>query len=396
MPAFDYRVETTLEDGVFKHGKLLVETEGTKYEIPLPVKTTPVKKITSNYETYPEFKLVNEVFHTIDAVDLRNAIYEDSPSFIDDIKLKQKFSDSGELDIVLLNYSETKPMTGLEAQEYVRAVDEVSDIISCPLQFPLLHALVDGEDADRIDDPFHNFKHTKENFLEEVEALDPQKPVMGTLSFMSDGRLTETIQLYDDFDVEMIGVDFYRENPTTVSDVGLGDVIGRLTALDLFDGTPLFAYNMNKSPFRSNSKIRRAENFAPVGMAFDILGGNHLGLEFPPSGDQQNFTVFDPDVAGYRRVPVSSVTEEWPVTIQSNIPPEKIASLQVDTANNLVSLINAEQIQMSLSGLRTRLEQGNQANFLKMKNGIDQTMQDAFEAVSKSYSGGSGPDFNDY
>jgi len=287
-------------------------------------------------------------------------------------------------------------MTGLEAQEYVRAIDEVSNIITCPLQFPLLHALADGEDVGQIDDPYHNFKHTKENFLEEVEALGSQKPVMATLSFMSDGRLTQTIQLYDDFDVGMIGVDFYRENPTTISDGPLGDIIGRLTALDMFDGVPLFAYNMNKSPFRTNSEIRRAENVAPVGMAFDILGGNYLGLEFPPSGDQQNFTVFDPDVAGYRRVPVSDVVEEWPVPIQSNISPEQVESLQVDTANNLVSLINAEQIQMSLSNLRARREQGNEANFIKMKAGIDQTMQDAFEAALSSYTGGSDPDYNDY
>jgi hypothetical protein len=127
MEKFSYKPRTTLEDGIFNHGKCELPIDGDILDIPLPVKTIPANKCTASDDVYPEYKQINEVYHSIDSFDLRNAIYEDNPGFIDSIKQKQMYSDPGQLDLVLLDYDETKPMTGMEAQEFVRAIDEVSE-----------------------------------------------------------------------------------------------------------------------------------------------------------------------------------------------------------------------------------------------------------------------------
>lgn len=396
MGEYTYSIDRVDEDGIFNHGTLNLNTGGKTYNIPLPAKTIPVKHCSAERDIYSEFKHINEVYHTIDSIDLRNAIYEEQPSFVDDIKQKLKYSDPDQLDLVLLNYAETKVMTPLEAQEFVRAVDEVSDIITCPLQFPLLHALVDDEPVDAIDDPFHYFKTTKENFLEEAAALESSKPVMGSLSFLRTGRLNQLIQLYSDFNVEMFGVDFYREHPTSVIDGGLGVLIGHLSAFDLFEGSLMLAYNMARRPNRTSSPVKRAENFAPVGMGFDLLCGNHLGLEYVPEDDQTNYWVFDPDVAGYQPIGVDSVIQDWPVTVQSSILPEQVAEFHPKTANKLIKLVNAEQMQSTLFELRGRLEGGDFSNFLDNKGGVDLRMTDAFQSALEAYQAGIGPGLDDY
>lgn len=395
MTGLEIRTQTSLQDGVFKHGKLKLKLQDSSWEIPLPAKTTPVKKITSTDDIYPEFKSINEVYQTIDSTDLRDLINGNDPAFVDSIKRKQKFSGDDELDLVLINYQDTQAMSELGAREFVKTIDDVSDVITSPLQTPLLHAVIDDDEDNPIDDPYHNYKITKENFLEEAAALNNGKPRMGTLSFLPNGKLNQLLQLYDDFDVEMLGVDFANENPTGCTD-RLGDVIGRITALDIFAGRAMFAYNVNKSPYRANATILSPENFAPAGMGFDIIGGNHLGLPYEPEGEQHNFSVFDPDVAGYRRIAVNAVVSEWPVTVQSNIPPERVASFQLRKANKLISLINSEQIQRTLNDLRDRIEQGNGSNFLKSKEGIGKPIQNAFEDIKRSYSGGAAPGVADY
>lgn len=396
MGEFTYSTEQVGKDGVFKFGDLYLETADDEFEIPLPVKTIPVRHSSSTNDIQPEYKLVNEVYHTIDAVDLRNAIYEEEASFIDDIKQKQKCSDPGQLDLVLLNYDETKPMTTMEAREFVRAMDEVSDVITCPLQFRLLHSLVEGEPVDSIDDPFQHFKITKENFLEEASTLKSAKPVMGSLSFLRTSQLNPLLQLYSDFNVEMLGVDFFREYPTSIIDEELGILIGRLSAYDLFDGSLMFAYNMQRHQYRKSSTIYRAENLAPVGMGFDILGGNHLPLEYVPEGDRSTYKLFDHDVSGYHSIGVKSVIEDWPVTVQSNILPEDVAEYQPRTANHLVKLVSVGQIQSSLFTLRTRLNDGHLANFLENNEGIDTQMTDAFKSALEAYQVGMDPGLDSY
>jgi hypothetical protein len=396
MGEFTYTIEQVEQDGIFNFGTLHLNTGNEEYEIPLPVKTIPTKHSSANNDIYPEYKLINEVFHTIDSVDLRNAIYEDEASFIDDIKRKQKYSDPGQLDLVLLHYNETKPMTTLEAQEYILAIEEVSDIITSPLQFRLLHSLVEREPVDAIDEPFEYYKITKENFLQEASALDSAKPTMGSLSFFQSGQLNRLVKLYEDFNVEMIGVDFNRENPTSAIDEDLGDFIGSLSAFDLYHGSLMFAYNMERHQYRKSSKIYRAENLAPVGMGFDILGGNHLSLRYEPEGERSTFKIFDPDIAGYRSIGVDNIVADWPVTVESSILPEDIADFQTETAADLIKLVNAGEIQNTLFTLQTRLDNGHLSNFLTNKKGMDAGMTEAFQSALKAYQSGIDPSPESY
>lgn len=369
--------------GVFKYGKLNVPGS----EVRLPAKTTRLKHVTDEDRPYESTWQINEVYQSVDRTSLRDAINGDGPNFLNSLRRKLKYAEEHHLNVVLIDYKESDVMSESEAREIIGIINKFSDVVTLPLQSQLLHAIVKDGKKYPVDDPFHNYKRTIENCLDVATELNSQKPIMGSLSFVREGLQNELLRTYDDFGVEIFGVDFVGKHPTGVRNE-VANLIGRITSLDLFDGTVMYAYNLSKCQYRRNSDVLSPQNLAPVGSGFDIVGDNHMGLGFQPEGERKNFTVFDLDVVGYRSIPVADLVNEWPTTVVSNISPERINSFNPTKAGQLIGLVNSEQLQLCLNQLGDRIEGGYVENFIENNEGISPSIESSFSRSREAYLGG--------
>lgn len=393
---FKYGVNTSTEGGLFTHGTF--ETNGVENSV--PAKAIPVKKLTQQDQIYETARGVAEVYHTVDTEKLE--AYSDSPdtpAFLHNLEAKQQHRHEDEVLFTFFGYTDTHAISEAEARSLAQLSASHSDVIIAPLQPQILKVIRrDKEPEEEYEQgAFPVYRSGIERFLEAVSDLDTSKPVMGVMPLLSDGQMNELLTLYEDFDVDMLCVNL--EGNTLLKEqnhVKLRQLIGRMSALRVFEGYLLYALNPPFPQYRQNETIRTAHNFVPVGMGFDVVGHNHIGLGYGPDGTRDNYNVYDTDVAGYKPVPVDDVVEEWPVTVMSRIDAERVADLGVNRASDVVDLISSEQLDRSFDELRDRIEQGNERNFLRSKEGIIEQMRSKFEATATAFENGANPSVGSY
>lgn len=409
MSRLTSKVATSVGDAIFKHGQFTIaDVARDGRDIgditnPLPTKSKPIDKLTGEDQIYETERTVAEVFKQVTTTNLEewkeyqasisndNASKIEPPAFIAQLKAKLRYRRDDEVVFTFLVITDTHDVSDSDARALAQIVNQHSDVFTPPIQQGLLSA-INGE-SEIAGDPFTIYRDGLNSYYEAATDINQSKPLMGTLPLLPHGKLHQLAVMYgQDFPIEILGVNLEGTKMTKEENQKeLRQLIGMLRSLGLYDGFLMYAINPSRCHYRHNQTIREAGDFPLAPMGFDIIGDNHLGLEYAPEGERENFNIFDSNPAGYQPVSADSPEDDWPVTIDSNIPSSRLAESRETRASELAGLISNEQMEFLFADFRSAIDDGNEMVFLRNKEGISEDMMVLFGKTAVAYGTGGEP-----
>lgn len=364
-----------------------------------PSKSIPVGLLESHESVLSQTKNVIETVQEVNSVKLHAAAGE-SKSLIDQgMEDKLSHLDGDEIKFCFWIYTDTFPISELDARMIVKLSEEYSDVITPPLQHGLLRAILyENEEAlvntsdEEVEDPANPdllrlYRIGVERFLE--AASDSNKMSMAPIPFLVDNIefMTDLITDYESYQsgLNALCFNFLRKKPTSPPNRdALGELVGHMRRLGYFNPTLKYAINIRHS-YPEEGNVRSAEDLALACMGFDIVGENHWR---PPnySGDfEVNFRGFERDALIYREVPnpKNQLRQFWPEKTAMDV--NDVLNAQRDRElRRLEKLFNAEQIELTMSELREDIELGKTRDFVNSHPGT-RSMRDTFTVIANTY-----------
>lgn len=386
--------DLSTDGGLFFSGTFDLDGENVHKTVQTPVKAIPVHHLTRKDKVTDSIRSVAEVYQKVDAAKLEESRTNGNPSFLNRVSKKLTHARDDEVIFTFWGYGDAHQITREEAQELVHLSQTYSDVVTPPLQPKLLSAITgsNGDDDEFPDTPFRAYKAGIEEFLRAVDRADVSKPLMGIIPFVKYGRAMELLELYDDFDIKILGFNFDGGKPTTDSRIDkLADLFANLSAKRELEGKLFYAVNPRPSFHKDGVEFHTAEDFAPAGMGFDIIGEDHSGPTFIPDEqpDIETCKIYDRELIAYKKVPLSELWMEWPYS--SEVSPDRVESASENKRRSLRRLTNSEQLQFTLEELRQAIDDGAEFEFLRSHDGITGDMRESFEEISSSVEDGMGP-----
>lgn len=315
-------------------------------------------------------------------------------------------TDPYDLVIYFFAYTDAFPLSKEEIHAFVELSKKYSDIITPPIQVPLLEMIlypeegeqpeIDSEDeaVENSSDPdyFQLYQTGVERYLEVVEgsgeAISAPVPLLND-HYQEVVDLLSTI-IEHSADIDMWTYNMIRRKPTAPKHRDYIQAIHNyLRRHGVFSPTLKYAINVRHSYATDEDDIRSAEDLALTGYGFDIIGENHWSP--PKSGSFQpepEARLFDQELGAYHAVPPVQryVNEIWPELEGSSFDPTSILHAANDNdLGRIQKPINAERLEILLSDLRSGIADGDTKEFIEKYEGMSRFLENSLNAMAENW-----------
>jgi len=343
-----------------------------EFDIELPVKANPINVITRKDTISPGVRDLAQVCVELGPADLEAYRSGKKPQALQNLEDKLQFSIDREAVVVIFKYQDGHQIGPHDMDTYVEIQDEYADIITAPVQSQLTDPLcpVIGDGRDELDrSPFKAVRSNVEQFVAALNRKEIDKPAMGVLPLLGPGHRRQVLQIYEDFGIELIAVDFQGKKPTTEEVyTWITDLISDLRKRGELGSYLLYALNHKKYFDNGTSSAHAPEGLALLASGFDILGESHVSKmvvkdDFEPT----NVKAFNPQSLRYKNVPLDQLESEWPQS--STIPASRFAEVGDAKRGKLKKLSNAESFNYALQAFRAAIENGEIREYMEEREG---------------------------
>lgn len=362
-------------------------------------KAIPGDNLSSVDTVDPVAQDVVEVYVAVDATDLE--AYR-SGRYVDKIMKKvRKFRHTRDdsLNFLFFEHRGDSDISRSDIATMIEIQNQFADVIVSPLH-PVLTDPISPAINNRKDDlgfsPFPAYRKGVERFLEIATDKGVDKPLMGTIPPIGFSRQREILVTLEDFDVQMLAVDFRGFKPTTPKHYDpVRDLIADLSKRGKIADRILYSINHKAyHPLRNRDQFP-SEEVALVGSGFDIIGGTHISRTGGgPSGPKTSAKIFDPTKLVVRDVPLSELNRKWPKT--ATIGSDRYLSVSESTQGKLRKLVNAEGLYYSFNELQKAVKSGNERDFLATKEGFTPSLEQTLSKMVSTYQSATGPSLSDF
>lgn len=389
MNTMEIETDVSKEDGLFFKKTF----EWGNQTIKTPLKTIPIKSVTSNDKVDEEIRQISETYLQLNATDLEAYRSGDQPNPIKELKRRSNHILEDELHVVFIEYTDARSMGSIDMESFVKLQQEYADVITAPCQPSLTDAvspgISNGQESLEVS-PYPAYKRTIEEFLRTTDRREVEKPVMGVLPPLGWSRRRDTMVIYEDWDLQLFAVDFRGLKPTTDEHFDrLKKLIADLAKRREFENRVLYAVNHRRYFPRRNSELHPSEGVALVGAGFDIIGGTHVHRGGFGDGPVTNIKVFEPTSFGFRNVPLETLKKSWPTS--STISPERFGKVSNSKRSQLRNLTNAESMNYGFRVLRKAIEERDEKEFLLGLEGFEK-IEDKLDEIVAKYNDAQRPD----
>lgn len=351
----DMNVETIDIDGNTLSTRKVVEV-GSK-EIETPAKALQVGKLRASENVSSQARGVAEIYRKATAAALENS-RSGWTGLAERLKVQAKRAHEDEIIVPFVEYDDTADLDVENARECAVLQANYGDLIVVPLMVPLVRA---ADDGDGLNAPEVSaiLKNT-ETFIEAVQGLDIEKPVMGVFPSISEECTRALFDIYAEAGVRAYCVDFTRRSPMAQAQLDnvINPLMGLLSDYGLRENSFVYAVNANDS--RSTESNRRTpDSMYSYTIGFDIFGDNHISPNWPEevfeeiarqnAEEEVELRLFDADTISVVDVPVSNLNSFLPSEAQIDVSrvQNRIAQ-NPDEKYRYANLINAELISLYL------------------------------------------------
>lgn len=348
-------VNTVDIDGDTLSTRKEVNVESKQFET--PAKALQVGKLRASETVSPLARGVTEVYVKAKAVALKNS-RGGWTGLAENLGRQAKHAQDDEVVIPFVEYDDTADLESENAAEIAKLQTNNGDILTTPLMVPLARAADDGDDR--------NTAHVSaiiENtrvFLEAVEKLEINKPVMGVIPPISADCTQALMDLFLEYNLRAYCVDFNRRSPMAQSQIDhvANPLMQTLSTYDIREESLMYAINANDSrPADGNRRTPDAMYAYTLG--FDIVGDNHIPPKLPEEvfeelaekaeKEEIKLKLFDAESVSVVEVPVSDLDSFLPD--EADIPVDRVQDRIAKDQNEqyrFTKLINTELINLYL------------------------------------------------
>lgn len=264
-----------------------------------------------------------------------------------------KRANDDEIIVPFVQYDEADELAPEHAAEIARLETTYGDIVPLPLMTSLVNEAEDGDGLSS--EPVSAIVDNARVFLEAVDQLNIQKPVMGVIPPVSKDLTKALLELYVNHDLPAYCVDFNRRSPMARTQLDYIDkpLMETLETYGMRETSLLYAVNADESR-RVNDVHQTPGALYAYTLGFDIVGDVHLPPKLPPEVFEEmeptaDLRLFNADTL--------SVVEVAPEDLDAFLPAE--AEIPVDRVRQRIAsntnekyrfekLINAELIALYL------------------------------------------------
>lgn len=398
---------TDNDPNVVTNGGLFVEGEisSPTAHAPTPGKAMPTGRLERGEEFKTGTQNICEIYQEVDSASL--AAYRSDDESIIEREMEDKLPAPGSSEIVFCfwSYTDSFPISRQDMKTIVELSERYSDVITPPLQHPLLRAILYEKEQKKVDisegdseiaeadrhDFWDLYMIGIKRFLETAEGA--AKAIMGMMPFNKDreDEMVSLLEMYDGHgtEINMLCFNLHRRKPTNSANNGLLQrIIGNMKRLDMFSTTLKYAINI-RHYYRQTDSIKSAEDLALAGMGFDVIGENHWRPQSDFSKDwEMKIRIFDTDIMAYREArPIASELEKiWPDDDATSFSIDSFLNAESDDElRRLQKLINAEQLELALSELREKIELDETEEFIQSNLGTEEFLSEGLQAMAENY-----------
>jgi len=383
--------------GAMAHKSIVI---GSK-RVDTPAKAVEIEKISGSDKVVERARGINEIYAQFDASKIQDARRGTNESFLENFTDPLQKAQDGELNVVILRYTETNELRRGDLRWVVDQLDTYSDIIVAPLMADLARqAAKDEQDAGPINTlAFENLRKNIKKFLEVASDLDVEQPLMGMLPVRLPWECNRILfDKYRDEGIRAFCANFDDRTATANRQVSefLQPFLGAITDEGLADRVLTYAVNVDRTKNHDSKASPTAQDFITMAHGFDILGENHIGLRMPEEdirkiqermrNEPTSFDTFDTGEYVYHKCTLSDIDRHFPSDTALNLDRIKQRLRQrEEPPYRIRALFNAEQMSLATQDLRTALQRGDARDVLRSKDGIGANEIDSLEAVREAY-----------
>jgi len=302
-----------------------------------PAKALQVGKLRGSERVSPLARGVVEIYKRADAVALRNS-RDGWTGLADGLKSQAKSAEDDEVVVPFIGYRDTAILTKENAKEIAKLQTNYGHLLTVPLMKPLVDGADDGDGRTELE--VSSIIQNTRNYLEAVDELEIQKPVMGVVPPISEDCTTALIDLYMDHGLRAYCIDFSKRSPMAKAQLDnvVNPMMQTLTEYNIRQESLTYAVNANDSRRVSDDR-RTADSMYAYTIGIDIVGDNHISLNVPEEvfegmkEGEVKLRLFDGETASVIEIPISD--------LRSFLPDE--AEIEVDRVQGRIAVDPDEQ-----------------------------------------------------
>lgn len=361
--------------------------------IDTPARARPARKTRSGEQPMEESRGVVELHRTIDTERLTRARRGNLEVITDELKRGYRKAHDDEVVCSFFTYEDEQTMAQGEIELMVNVLEEFSDVLPVPMMPGLVRIMEDDEEP--TDPAFHTYKENVDQFVRIARTLAPDKPVMGVIPPLGSEFTYELMDLYAEYNVRAYYVNFKRRRITAETQIGVvKPMMQYIARRDIADNVLFYAINLHPGDEDETLGLTPALDMSSVGMGFDIIGENHVGIRAPPEAfegedDTVTFTFFDRDSYARREVLLAELPQHFPS--ESGFDPEHIVQRSAESDNHrrrLEKLVSAEQMALATQELHPQIPAGSAFDHLMGKPGVTPEIARALQDVRDGFEDG--------
>lgn len=271
--------------------------------------------------------------------------------------------------------------------EFARLQEKYSDYYAAPFRPQTVDAMNSSKRVVPVDEYFNTYLETAKKYVDIVQNLATEKPILGAIPMLEWGQVNKLLEEYIENEVRALCVNFNGRSPLARNQINniLPPLISRLSSQSWEqDG---FLYAMNAK--RGSGEV--AADFLAFALGFDCIGGYHTRIkgdkeyfEKLNNNPREVFRIFKRSQLTYRSYEPSEVQIHFPD--QTNINSRR-AQNQAESGDfrTTEKVLNWEQKGFAANDLRSEINQGSAATYLRSTPAIDGEVRQKLRAVRSAY-----------
>jgi len=367
---------------------------GESVRVQTPTSANVIGKLNKHEDIHPESRGVNELYRTVGADDLDEAMRKSGGGRINkDLQRKYAKTEPDELNITFTKFDEGSTLSPAHAAYLVDIHAAYSDIITVPMMPKLVREI----NGDLSDANYRSLKKSIVTFLNQAEDRHPEMALMGLIPRVGREFVKDLLDLYEDYDILAYAFDFDRCKVTTGDQLSMVQPVMRNIASRGVE-EHVMTYAINASAGRKDQEIgaRPAADISSFGLGIDIVGGQHIPFradaetfeQMEKSEDEEvEFRLFDMDAWVYRDIPVSDLANQFPTESRFNAEQvvERVKNAPRNGKSRLQHVVNGELKALAAAEFRQELRNDNGFSSLQEKAGLTEQAANAFEATRAEF-----------
>lgn len=362
-------------------------------EFQTPTKAIPVRKTRNeDGETVSQSRReVCELHRGVDTERLTRARRGDIRTITKGLQTGYNKTQEDDVVFTFLSWKEGQTFAEAEAHILVDILETYSDILTVPLMPSLVNTVEEG----LSDTAYQSYRRNVEQFLESARVRAPKIPIMGTIPPLGWEFTDDLMKLYEKHSVRAFCMNFNRRRITAGTQIGMVKPMMRhIARRDIANHVLFYGINMHPGQFDERLGLQPAADMASLGMGFDIVGENHVGLNAPPEAfedddDAVYFKFFEKTEFAYRKVLLAELPQHFPENTEFD--PDYVVKQSANSDNQrrrLEKLLSAEQMTLATKELQPKISAGSAFEHVVTKPGVTPTTTEALQSVREGFDEG--------